>query len=158
MAVAGTVVLASSSTSLSHRGAQHNLGHMTQHGGRRPGRSLHGNAAATRFGMAQWSSNRNGLKQLKASLLCCFPVLQGVRLSSTCCFLIMPAITGTFRLFPRCLLCSQPGGWHLPLLQVAAKPPPSWPLPFCPRFLQTPFSQAKGSQHFPWPLTCSACV
>lgn len=75
--VAGTVVLAISSTSLSCRGAQHDLGHATQRGGRRPGRSLCGNAAAARFGMAQWSSNRNGLKQLKASLLCCFPMLQG---------------------------------------------------------------------------------
>lgn len=36
-----------------------------------------GNAAAARSGMAQQSSNKNGLNQLKASLLCCFALLLG---------------------------------------------------------------------------------
>lgn len=40
-------------------------------------KSLHGHAAAARLGMAQQSPNRNELKKLKASLLCCCPLLCG---------------------------------------------------------------------------------
>lgn len=93
-----------------------------------------GNAAAARSGMAQRSSNKNGLKQLKASLLRCFTLLVGSLFEWCLLPSREPCDNRTLHLFLCCLLHLQPvaaGSLASGISsQMTARTPPFWPLPF----------------------------
>jgi len=103
-----------------------------------------GKAAAARSGMAQQSSNKNGLKQLKAQLLHCFALLLGGLFEWCLLAPHKPSHNRDASPLPRSLLRLQPMvtaslgvGFSS---QITAKPPPFRPLLFGVLSAQDPSS------------------